>query len=145
MEEERTDKGFKVKDRRIFRQDGERRVDFEKKEEGPTRAPDKEASENQKREARQKDQQVPLPEINFSTFIFSLSSSALAHLGEIPDPVSGQKKVDLTLAKQTIDVLGMLEEKTKGNLTPEEESLLKSVLYDLRLKFVKKKEAVGSG
>jgi len=81
------------------------------------------------------------PEVNFSTFVFSLSSSALAHLGEIPDPMTGQKKGDLALAKQTIDILGMLEEKTKGNLTSEEDSLLKSVLYDLRLRFVKKKKA----
>ncbi len=138
MEEERSEKGFKVKDRRIFSQDGGKRVDFEKKEESKRRV-DKEQQKESEETGRKG--QIPLPEVNFSTFIFSLSSSALAHLGEIPDPMTGQRKVDLALARQTIDILGMLEEKTKGNLTSEEESLLKSVLYDLRLKFVKKKEA----
>ncbi|HDM77809.1 MAG TPA: DUF1844 domain-containing protein [Deltaproteobacteria bacterium] len=136
MEEERSDKGFTVKDRRIFSQDGEKRADFGKKEAGS-----REETKGREQQKEQRQQQVPLPEVNFSTFVFSLSSSALAHLGEIPDPMTGQKKVDLALAKQTIDILGMLEEKTKGNLTSEEDSLLKSVLYDLRLRFVKKKKA----
>ncbi len=144
MEEERTDKGFKVKDRRIFSQDGERRADFEKKAESKeSQAESRETREKSDRKSGEH-RQIPLPEVNFSTFIFSLSSSALAHLGEIPDPMTGQRRVDLALARQTIDILGMLEEKTKGNLTAEEESLLRSVLYDLRLKFVKKKETVES-
>ncbi len=145
MGEERTEKGFKVKDRRIFSQDGEKRVEFEtKKKEEASREKTKPKEDKDTKGHTGEQQQVPLPEVNFSTFIFSLSSSALAHLGEIPDPVTGKKRVDMALAKQTIDILGILEEKTKGNLTPEEESLLKSVLYDLRLRFVKKKEASGT-
>ncbi len=131
MDEERTEKGFTVKDRRIFSQESEKRKVSEDEE----KAKEKEESTGQQ-------QRAPLPEVNFSTFIFSLSSSALAHLGEIPDPVSGTKNEDLDLAKQTIDILGMLEEKTKGNLTSEEDSLLKSILYDLRLRFVKKKDSM---
>ena len=77
-----------------------------------------------------------LYEFGFSTFILSLSTSALVHLGELPDPISNAKEVNLQLAKQTISIIEMLKEKTKGNLSKEEESLLDSVLYDVRLKFV---------
>jgi len=75
--------------------------------------------------------------ITFSTFILSLNTAALVHLGELPDPVTNKKQVNLTLAKHTIDTLEMLKEKTKGNLTFEEEKLLQSILYELKLKYVK--------
>jgi hypothetical protein len=78
----------------------------------------------------------PLPEINFASFIISLSSSALFHFGEIPDPATNQKQRNLPLAKQTIDILGLLKEKTKGNLDREENQLLESLLYDLRMRYV---------
>jgi len=75
--------------------------------------------------------------VNFATFVFSLSSSAILHLGEIPDPTTGTKKKNLPMAKQTIDILAMLEEKTKGNLTSDEGEFLKNILYDLRMRYVK--------
>ncbi len=75
--------------------------------------------------------------ITFSTFILSLNTAALVHLGELPDPVTNKKQVNLTLAKHTIDTLEMLKEKTKGNLSVEEEKLLQSILYELKLKFLK--------
>lgn len=80
-----------------------------------------------------------LPTIDFSMLVLSLSQTALVHLGEAPDPDSpegspGQR--NLSLARQTIDMLGMLQEKTKGNLTGGEERLIDQVLYDLRLRFV---------
>ncbi len=78
-----------------------------------------------------------LYEFGFSTFVLSLSTSALVHLGELPDPITNAKEVNLQLAKQTIGIIEMLKEKTKGNLTREEESLLDNVLYDVRVKFVK--------
>ena len=80
---------------------------------------------------------VPLPEMNFTMFILSLSQSAFIHLGEIPDPISNEKRKDLPMAKQTIDILGMLKEKTKGNLTKDEDGFLESILYDLRMRYVK--------
>jgi hypothetical protein len=80
-----------------------------------------------------------LPQIDFATFIFSLNSSALVHLGVLDDPASGEKSTDLPLAKQTIDILGMLQEKTRGNLTRDEEQMLKNILYDLRILYVKEK------
>ncbi len=72
--------------------------------------------------------------IDFNTFILSLRTSALMHLGELPD--AEDQKANLGLAKGSIDCLVLLEEKTKGNLTGEEERLLSEVLYDLRLRFV---------
>jgi hypothetical protein len=81
-----------------------------------------------------------MPAINFATFIFSLNSSVLVHLGIIEDPASGKKGKDLAMAKQTIDILAMLQEKTRGNLTEDEDNMLKSMLYDLRILYVKEKE-----
>ncbi len=80
-----------------------------------------------------------LPAINFATFIFSLNSSALVQLGLMDDPGTGKKVKNLPLAKQTIDILGLLEEKTRGNLSREEEDMLKHILYDLRILYVKEK------
>ena len=77
-----------------------------------------------------------LPPVDFHTFILSLGSSALLHLGELEHPDAGAPRKDLALAKQTIDMLAMIEEKTKGNLTPAEEKLIESLLYDLRLRYV---------
>ena len=79
----------------------------------------------------------PLPEINFATFVVSLNASALMNLGAIEDPSTGQMNKNLAMAKQTIDILSMLEEKTAGNLTTEETNLIKNILYDLRIIYVK--------
>ena len=77
-----------------------------------------------------------LPSIDFATFILSLSHSALMHLGDAPHPESERVERNLPLARQTIDLLSLLEEKTKGNLTGDEERMLHQVLYDLRMRFV---------
>jgi Domain of unknown function (DUF1844) len=76
------------------------------------------------------------PPVDFHTFVLSLGSSALLHLGEIENPNDGVSQKDLPLAKHTIDILAMLEEKTKGNLSTAEEKLIESLLYDLRLRYV---------
>ena len=78
-----------------------------------------------------------LPQIHFTTFILSLNSSALVHIGAEKDPTTGMISKNLPLAKQTIDILGMLAEKTNGNLDPDEKRLLTNVLYELRLLYVK--------
>jgi len=77
--------------------------------------------------------------IDFYTFCLSLGSSALVHLGDAPHPESSQATANLVLAQQTIDILDMLAEKTKGNLTPDEERFLESLLVDLKLRFVARK------
>jgi len=117
--------GFTVKDRRIFAEKDEDVKNKEAKKEPP------------KQEAEEEEPQAPLPEINFATFIISLNASALLHLGAIDDPATGKKVKNLPVGKQTIDILGLLEEKTKGNLSKEEENLLKNILYDLRIIYVK--------
>lgn len=82
------------------------------------------------------DKHEELPVIDFATFIMSLSHSALMHLGQVPHPEGQSTEVDLPLAKQTIDLVGLLEQKTKGNLTGDEERLLGQVLYELRMKYL---------
>ena len=77
-----------------------------------------------------------LPPISFTTLVLSLSTQAMMLMGEIPDAGEGQPKQNLTLARQTIDLLGVLEEKTKGNLTREEDNFLQTSLSDLRIRFV---------
>lgn len=77
-----------------------------------------------------------LPPIDFATFVLSFASEALVNLGELPDPEGGQKRKNLSLAKHNIDILGMLEAKTRGNLDEGEQKLMESVLYDLRVKYV---------
>ena len=79
---------------------------------------------------------ICMPEVSFSTFVLSLNASALVHLGVLENPETGQKHKHLAMGKQTIDILGLLEEKTRGNLTADEEGLLKNLLYDLRLIYV---------
>jgi len=131
-------KDFIIKDKRMF---AEGDPDQETKEE--TAKPSKEeakASESQEATAPEEDKaDFQLPKINFATFIFSLNSSVLLQLGLIDDPATGKKTKNLPLAKQTIDILGMLEEKTQGNLTKDEETMLKNILYDLRMIYVKEK------
>ena len=127
-------KGFVIKDKRAFDEKGE--LKEEKKE---AEAKVKEEKEK-KVETQEETERAPLPEVNFNSLIFSLSSSALLHLGEIADPQSGQKKKDIALAKHTIDTIAVLKAKTQGNLTGEEEKFLDSILTDLRWRYVKAAE-----
>ena len=75
-------------------------------------------------------------EINFGAFLISLSTEVLVHLGEVADPSSGQPRRDLGMAQQLIDILGMLQVKTRGNLDHDEQALLDAILFDLRMKYV---------
>jgi hypothetical protein len=141
-EEKDEKKDFIVKDRRIF---AEENIDAaEKEEKQESSAEEDSAADSQKAaEASAEQQQEPppqFPEINFATFVASLNASALLQLGAIEDPTTGQKNKNLPMAKQTIDILSMLQEKTAGNLSEEEENLLKNILYDLRIMFVKEKQ-----
>ncbi|MGH7917345.1 MAG: DUF1844 domain-containing protein, partial [Candidatus Binataceae bacterium] len=77
-------------------------------------------------------------ELNFATFVVGLSTEALVHLGEIPDPQSGAPMPSLPAAQQVIDIIGMLKEKTRGNLDQDEQALIDAILYDLRMKFVER-------
>jgi hypothetical protein len=124
---EEQEKGFVIRDKRFSSKQEEKGESQVKKEEKMEESPREDVSA----------QGMPLPDIDFSSFIFSLSTSALIQLGEIQDPFTEKSVKNLPLAKQTIDLIGMLKEKTKGNLTPEEERIIEYILYDLRMKYVK--------
>ncbi len=116
---EEASKGFKVIDRRGGR--GEERP-AQGAEEAPAHDP-------------------ALGTIDFTTFVLSLGSSAMVHLGDAPDPETGEKHKSVPHARQLIDLIDMLREKTRGNLTAEEAKFLDGLLYDLRLRFVEASKA----
>jgi hypothetical protein len=81
--------------------------------------------------------------LSFTAFVLSLASTAAIHFGDLPDPISGQRsEVNLEGAAQMIEILSLLDQKTRGNLTAEERQMLEQVLYELRVRFV---EASSSG
>lgn len=125
------EKGFIIKDRRSFDDKG----DLKEKDSTEEKVKEEPKEEPSKKEA----ETPPLPEINFSSLILSLSSTAFLHFGEIPDPGTGEKKKDLALAKHAIDTIAMLKEKTEGNLDDEEKQFIENILTDLRWRFVKGK------
>lgn len=75
-------------------------------------------------------------EIDFPMFVLSLGSSVILNFGEVPDPVTGKKEKNLPMAKQTIAILSILQDKTKGNLTEDEAKLLENLLADLRMQYI---------
>jgi len=140
-EEKEAKTDFVVKDRRIFADGNLDAKEKEKQEAPPAQEKKQAAAKEPDKKAATEKQEPPFhfPAMNFSTFVASLNASALLHLGIIEDPSSGTKNKSLPMAKQTIDILSMLQEKTTGNLSEEEENLLKNILYDLRIMYVKEK------
>jgi hypothetical protein len=134
MSDEKED--FVVNDKRIFSGDGQESETAPEVES----VPDEGTEKTEEVEEATASEDYQLPEINFPTFIFSLNSSALLNLGVIEDPATNQKAKNLLLAKQTIDILGMMEEKTKGNLSDDEANMLKTMLYELRMLYVKESQ-----
>lgn len=138
-EEEKKD--FVVRDKRAFAEEAQSDTDTDsdpdlEKEDSRDQA-QAEPEEEKETGSGKAQGDTRMPEMNFPTFIFSLNASALFHLGMVEDPTTGKKERNLPLAKQTIDILGMLEKKTRGNLSNDEENLLKNILTDLRLMYVK--------
>lgn len=133
-EEKPEGKGFTVQDRRRFAMEtgaAQPEVASQSEDAAPAAQPS-DAPSAPAREAPQEQ----LPEINFSTFVISLSTQALMHLGEIANPISGKVEPDVPVAKQMIDILAMLKEKAGGNLNAHEDRLMQEILYDLRMKYV---------
>jgi hypothetical protein len=87
-------------------------------------------------EVPDKEGRCVMPEVTFSTFVMSLNTSVLFHLGELTDPETGQKSVNIDLARHAIDTLVVLQQKTKGNLNDEEGELMRNILYDVKMRFV---------
>jgi hypothetical protein len=136
------EKGFSVKDRRMFSGAESEKAEKDEKHDGSA-STDETETPPRPEQATETDadrlEDMPLPEVSFPTFILSLNASALMHLGAIEEPETGRPSKNLPMAKQTIDILSMLEEKTRGNLTNEEENMLKNILYDLRIAYVREK------
>src|SRR5690349_10233285 len=137
MASQEKDKGFTVQDRRRFSAEGEA------KDERPEERSPPSAAEGEPKFAASAPQPGPAtgpslePEVTFTTFVVGLSTQALAALGEIPDPLSGGGRTkDLHAAQQLIDIIGMLREKTRGNLDHDEDGLIEAILFDLRMKYV---------
>lgn len=134
MDEEQSEKSFTVSDKRFSARS-------EAGQERPSETPRSSAS-SAEQESPSRPQGGPQSDlgqedINFTSFVISLGSQAFMHLGELPNPLTKQREKDLPAAKHMIDLLGILEAKTKGNLTDDEERLLRQLLLDLRLRFVR--------
>jgi hypothetical protein len=144
-------KGFTVRDRRKVKLDEtpaetreealeatakERPETAESRGSAPSEGP---GSSDDREPAAEKEKGKPrsLPPVDFTGFVFGLGQMALVHLGEIPEPVTGQASRNLEQARHVIDILDMLEEKTRGNLAQEEADLLRTLKSELKLKFVK--------
>ena len=131
MEESERDEGFKVSDKRRFTSEGE-----PKSEEAPPKEETVKEERPRTEEPRRPTGQEPLPPLDFSSFVSGLATTALFQLGFIRTSETEETKKDLAAARQTIDLLGLLEEKTRGNLTEAEQKVLKETLFQLRMAFV---------
>lgn len=133
-EEKQESKGFTVQDRRRFSPEtGEAREDTAEAQEAANQASQQTTAAQERADGAQAN---ALPEIDFSTFVISLSTQVLMHLGEIANPASGKVEADISVAKQVIDILAMLCDKTRGNLNANEAQLMEGILFDLRMKYV---------
>jgi hypothetical protein len=135
-ESEDKDKGFKVQDRRRFSAEGEARGADEPEQTAAAPEPPPSPPPRPEGFTARASSDAPNVEISFSMFLISLSTQALAALGEMDDPVTGKKDRDLEAARQLIDILGVLRQKTRGNLDQNEENLIEAILFDLRMKYV---------
>jgi hypothetical protein len=135
MADEKKGPGFVVKDKRIFAEGNEA---GEKETAPPAAEEQPQVQQSIHNEGPEED--FNYPPINFTNFVLSLSTSALFHFGDFPDPAGdGKAQKNLPAAKQTIDILDMLNEKAKGNLNEQENNLIRGVLYELKLRYVKEK------
>jgi len=134
MEEKKKDSGFVVKDKRLFSESTD-----DRQQEEPAAKAHEEKQESAEKPGEIPDNASDYPPVNFTNFVLSLSTSALFHFGDFPDPEEGKTQKNLSAAKQTIDILDMLNAKTKGNLDKNESNLIQGVLYELKMRYVKEK------
>lgn len=130
MAEETKGEGFVIKDRRFSEE-----PDTKAKEEPA----DVKAEEPKGQVGKTPAEPEEYPPVNFTNFVISLSTSALFHFGDFPEVEGGKAEKNLPAAKQTIDILDMLQKKTAGNLDTNETSLIEGVLYELKMRYVKEK------
>jgi hypothetical protein len=131
---------IKVTDRRHFTLDGERRAGVEEEPESavpPVAPPSPARAKRQEEETRFEHRPLDEPEgVDFTMLINAMAQPALLYLGEIPHPATGQPTLDLEGARIQIDMLDLLRVKCRGNMTPQEDNLLESVLHQLRMRYV---------
>jgi len=140
MEAEKKEKSFVIKDKRIFDESGDVRKETKTlTQEKPLETKAEKAQQPPVEESQEPPTEEYLPEMNFANFVLSLSTTAMYHFGDFPDPVSRKAEKNLIAAKQTIDILGLLQTKTEGNLDENEKSLLDGLLFELRMRYVKEK------
>ena len=157
-EEEDKERGFKVADRRRFSPEGEAKPEVEDRpppeaakptqsaqaephaHAGPSAGAQAEASAAYQKasSAQPGGQDLGPQDLTFASFVVGLSTEALALMGEMPHPATGERMNDLIGAQQLIDIVAILQAKTRGNLTHDEEALLDAILFDLRMKYVEK-------
>ncbi len=139
MMDNNDEKSFSVKDRRAFTEDGDIRPESSKNENAEEVKDSSTEVESAAQESAEgvSENAMPFPEINFASFILSLHTSVLFHFGDLKDPVTEQTARNLPAAKQTIDLISMLQEKTKGNLDEYEQKLVEEVLFELKMRYVK--------
>lgn len=147
-DQDKTKPGIKVTDRRHFTSDGERRAEVVDEPEAPqaTAAPKAAGPEGRSEPAERGFERRPLDEpegVDFTMLINAMAQPALLYLGEIAHPATGQPTLDLEGARIQIDMLDLLRVKCRGNLTPQEENLLESVLYQLRMRYVARSGTAG--
>jgi Domain of unknown function (DUF1844) len=130
---EKKDEGIRVEDRRYFDQEGNPIAHEEEQEPPPPQEPSK-AEET-------KHTSVPPPALDFVAILFTYVHTALMYLGDVKDP-EGKENENLEGARQMIDILEVMQQKTRGNLTKEEEQYLESALYDLRMRYMKKAKLI---
>jgi hypothetical protein len=144
MTKEQEDSGFKVTDKRLFQDDGERRQPdvAEEKDKGPKSRKEEAAGAAQFKTgaAPPMNEEMPGtgPRIDFPSYVLSYYTQGLVLLGEVPNPMTNKSEEDLEGARHTVEILTMLQEKTRGNLSSDEDQLIDSVLYELRMKFMAK-------
>jgi len=136
MEEEKKDKSFVIKDKRLFSESGEQRQQEQEKPEAPNAVREEPKVKHSLSESQEEESEI-LPEVNFLNFVLSLSTTVMFHFGDFPDPVTREIKKNIPAAKQTIDIMSMLKDKTKGNLDDQEKSLLEEILYELKMRYIK--------
>jgi hypothetical protein len=147
--EEQDEKGFVVSDKRLFSPSGERITDTNPTEPAKPETPPPPKQEEPA--AAQQPQPPPtgadapqdLPPVDFAAFVMMLTNNVMVFLGQVPNPLTQQPQVDLAQAQHTIDIIMMLREKTRGNLTTEEDGFLQELLPQLQMAYVQAKQQVG--
>jgi hypothetical protein len=135
MTKEQEEQNFRVTDKRAFKEDGTP-TDSEPSESAGEKPGSQSTSEAKTESSAQ--EVPPRPPIDFPSYILSYYTQGLVLLGEVPNPYTNKKEEDVDAARHILDILSMLQEKTRGNLRKEEEQLLDGVLYELRMKFMAK-------